>query len=201
MIKALLTDLDGVIRLWDPASDLTIEGEVGLPTGAIRRAAFAPELLSAAITGAITDEQWRGLVVEQLSATFPTVNVAKAIQLWSTPAGEINAAVLALVRACRRQLKVVLVTNATSRLPTDLQRLGIAEEFDSIINSSVVGYYKPHPAIFLAALESAGVMATEAFFIDDSAGNVAAAQQLGMVGHVYQTLTALEAELRRYHLL
>ena len=108
---------------------------------------------------------------------------------------------LDLVRRCRQQAKVVLVTNATSRLAADLQQLGLLAEFDFIINSSVIGYAKPQPAIFHAALAQAGISATEALFVDDSAGNVAAAKGLGLAGHLYQTVAALEAELGRYHLL
>jgi len=58
MIQALLIDLDGVVRLWDPQLDLAIEQECGLSPGALRQAAFAPDLL-AAITGHSRDEEWR----------------------------------------------------------------------------------------------------------------------------------------------
>lgn len=201
MIGALLIDLDGVVRLWDPQLDWAIEQECGLAPGALRQAAFAPDLLTAAITGQCRDEAWRRLVAERLSLTVPAAAAEKAVQLWSTPAGAINPAVLELVRQCRQRVKVVLVTNATSRLTADLQQLGLLDEFDLIVNSSEIGYAKPQPEIFHAALAQVGCNATEALFIDDSAGNVAAAQQLGLAGHHYQTVAALEAELRRHHLL
>lgn len=201
MMQALLIDLDGVIRLWDPQVDLVIEQACGLPPGALRQAAFAPDLLTAAITGQYRDEEWRHLVVQRLCITYPAPAAERVVQLWSKGFGAINAPVLELVRLCRQRVKVVLVTNATSRLAADLQQLGLVDEFDFIVNSSEIGYAKPQPEIFQAALARVGCNATAALFVDDSAGNVAAAQQLGLVGHLYQTVAALETALRRYHLL
>ncbi len=201
MIQALLTDLDGVIRRWDPALEQRAEQATGLPAGALRQAAFAPDLLSAAITGRLTDALWRAQVAERLQPLFPTVNAAQAVALWSASAGEVDSAVLDVVRTCRQKVKVVLVTNATSRLPHDLQRLGLRAEFDHVINSSAVGQCKPHPAIFQAALTTVGVAAPNAFFIDDSADNVAAASQLGLIGHLYQDLDGLRDSLCHYRLL
>jgi putative hydrolase of the HAD superfamily len=197
MLRALLIDFDGVIRLWDSAIDRAAEQATALPAGALKQAAFAPDLLRAAITGQISDKQWRQQVAERLRQKFPTIHVAKAVRLWSVSPGEIDQAVLTLVRACREKVKVVLVTNATSRLPDDLAQLGIEDEFDDIINSSAVGYGKPHPEIFQAALTAAGVTAAEAFFVDDSAINVAAATQLGLVSHHYRGIATLKEELRR----
>jgi len=201
MVQALLTDLDGVIRRWDPAIEQRAEQATGLPAGALRQAAFAPDLLHGAITGQITDELWRTQVAERLQTLFPTVDAAQAVALWSASAGAVDGAVLELVRACRQKVPVILVTNATSRLPQDLQRLGLSEEFDHIINSSVVGYCKPHPAIFQTALATVGVAAPDAVFVDDGAGNVAAASQLGLIGHFYQDLDGLKAALRHHQLL
>ncbi|MBX3012278.1 MAG: HAD-IA family hydrolase [Caldilineaceae bacterium] len=201
MIRALLTDLDGVIRLWDGDADRHTEHICGLPSGALHQAAFAPELLVPAITGQVTDETWRQQVTARLASLVPTAAAAKAVQLWSASAGTIDLALLALVRRCRQQVPVVLVTNATSRLPADLDRLGLLAEFDHIINSSVVGYHKPHPTIYQAALAAAGVTASEAFFLDDSAANVTAASTLGLVGYLYRTPAALQATLHKHGLL
>lgn len=53
--RALLIDLDGVIRTWRSQEDPDRERGFGLPPGAIRRIAFAPEWLMPAITGQIAD--------------------------------------------------------------------------------------------------------------------------------------------------
>lgn len=49
----------------------------------------------------------------------------------------------------------------------DLERLGLAERLDAAVFSSQVGYRKPHPAIYRAALERLGVEPAAAMFAGD----------------------------------
>jgi len=56
--RAVLVDLDGVLRLWPP-NDHALEASHGLPPGALRAPAFAPERLEPAIRGHCTDAAWR----------------------------------------------------------------------------------------------------------------------------------------------
>jgi putative hydrolase of the HAD superfamily len=201
MLNALLTDLDGVIRIWRATQDSDAERTVGLPSGAIKQVAFAPDLLLPAITGQLTDAAWRQQIVERLAQTYPTCDVARAVAIWSEPCGEVDMAMLHLLRRVRHNCPVCLVTNATSRLPADLARLGIFDEFDHIVNSSAVGWAKPEPAIFQAALRAVDVSAAAALFVDDSATNVAAAQALGLAGHHYQSYSQLVQVLESYGIL
>jgi putative hydrolase of the HAD superfamily len=199
--RALLVDLDGVIRHWRGQGDPEIERETGLPPGAIRQAAFADDLLLPAITGRVSDEEWRQTIVTRLAERFPESNAAEAIARWSEPPGEIDGTVLALLDRCRERATIVLVTNATSRLDRDLARLGIADAFDRIVNSSVVGHVKPEPEIFAAALKAAGVPAGAAFFVDDKAEFVAAAEMIGIAGHHFRDLASLRDALTVQQLL
>jgi putative hydrolase of the HAD superfamily len=96
-----------------------------------------------------------------------------------------------LVRACRKgrygsSETAARITNATSRLLTDLEKLNLRDEFDQIINSSVIDVAKPDAAIFHAALQALRVTPENALFVDDSAGHVRAAEALGIRGHIYQ---------------
>lgn len=200
-IKAFLTDLDGVIRIWRATQDSDAECAVGLPGGAIKQVAFAPDLLLPAITGQLTDEAWRQQIGERLAQAYPNLDVVRAVAIWSAPCGEVDVAMLDLLRRVRRQWPVCLVTNATSRLPADLARLGILDAFDHIINSAVVGWAKPAPAIFQAALRAVDVPAAAALFVDDSATNVTAAQALGLAGHHYQSYSQFVQVLESHGIL
>jgi putative hydrolase of the HAD superfamily len=200
-IQALLIDLDGVIRYWNPATFTAAETTYGLPAGALPRTAFAPELLLPAITGVVTDTVWRQQVAAQLQKAYPAADVVGAVAAWSQPAGEVVQPVLALIRQCRRSIPVVLVTNATSRLPIDLATLGIREEFDHVINSSVVGVAKPDVGIFTCALQAVGVPAADALFVDDTKNNVVAAIDLGLYGYHFQSPTGLQKVLQEHGLL
>ena len=196
--RALLIDLDGVMRHWDPGNDARAEAEAGLPSGALRAAAFAPDLLMPAITGRVSDQQWRQSVAEHLGARYPEADAALAVRLWSEPCGRVDATVVALVARCRAHVPAVLVTNATTRLPLDLARLGLDNAFDSIINSAQVGIAKPAPGIFAEALRRVQVSASEALFVDDAPANVAAAAGAGLQAHVYRGAEDLSALFTRY---
>ncbi|MEE4658904.1 MAG: HAD family phosphatase [Halieaceae bacterium] len=77
--------------------------------------------------------------------------------------------------------------------------LPVESLFDFVVDSSEVGMRKPNPAIFEHALSLASVPAEQALFLDDFAGNVSAAEALGMTGILVdgdgdKTVT----DLRRY---
>ncbi len=200
-IRALLTDLDGVIRYWDPAIFEHAEAAHRLPARTLRQLAFAPDLLQPVITGKISDEEWRQQIARRLQTRHVDCDATAAVQQWSRPAGAVVQPVLALIRRCRRRVPVILVTNATSRLQHDLAALDLVKEFDHVINSSVVGVAKPAAGIFAAALAAVDVAADEAFFVDDSAANVSAAQQLGLHAHHFQTVDGLQQSLSDHQLL
>lgn len=109
--------------------------------------------------------------------------------------------ILGILRACRKKAQLALISNATSRLPSDLQRLGIAGDFDYIINSSEVGFTKPDPNIYFAALNTVGATPGQTLFIDDNAGHVAAAMRLGIDGHTYTGANGLRQKLNHLGLL
>jgi putative hydrolase of the HAD superfamily len=85
-----------------------------------------------------------------------------------------------MVRA--KGLRTAIVTNNIreygdawrSRLPLD-------ELFDLVVDSCEEGVRKPDPVIFRTALDRLGVSEpSRAIFLDDFAGNVTAARELGM---------------------
>ncbi|MCY3868921.1 MAG: HAD-IA family hydrolase [Gemmatimonadetes bacterium] len=201
MTNVILTDLDGVIRIWSPEIHLTAERATGLPEGAIPGTAFLDNLLPLVITGQISDDEWRRRIADLLSQDFPEANAERAVELWSASPGEVNSEILGILRACRKKAQLVLISNATSRLSSDLRQLGIAGDFDYIINSSEVGFTKPDPNIYFAALATVGAIPNQALFIDDNAGHVAAATRLGIAGHTYAGADDLRQKLNHLRLL
>ena len=194
-IQALLSDLDGVVRLWPAHVVASAEDAAGLPRGSVHATAFAADLLPLAITGRISDEDWRAEVTTRLQATYPEADARGAVAGWSASPGVINQPVLDLLR--QRRVPVALVTNATTRLPLDLAALGLEREFDHIINSSRIGVAKPERGIFEAALEDLGLAADQVLFVDDDARHVAAAAELGMRSYQFHgDATELEEILR-----
>ena len=80
-----------------------------------------------------------------------------------------------------RGFKLGVISNFDSRVYTVMQSLGIHEFFDTVSISSEIGYAKPHPGIFLAAIEALGVPAARILVVGDSLmDDVQAGQLSGM---------------------
>ena len=82
----------------------------------------------------------------------------------------------------RAGLLVAVVSNTEDgRLRDSLEAAGLADKFDLMVDSHVVGLRKPDPAIFGYALERLGVEPAEAAFVGDSyAHDALAARAVGM---------------------
>ena len=65
-------------------------------------------------------------------------------------------------------VRCFIVSNHLWELPEVATSLGLDGVIESVLTSARVGYRKPHPAIYGAALRAAGVAASEALFVGDS---------------------------------
>jgi len=183
LIEHILIDFDGVLRHW-PRSYTPIEAKYDLPAHSIVTAAFAEKLLTPAIRGTISDDEWRRRIEECLLRKYPKSQARKAIIEWSVEIGDIDGHLLGWLRSFDNAT-LSLVTNATSRLDADLSTHGIAHSFDHIFNSSEIGFIKPEPQYYSYVLNNLGVRACDTVYIDDSVENVEAARQLGVHSHHY----------------
>lgn len=179
MIRAVVFDLDGVLRRWPSRQAWAIERRHSLPRGSIVAAATEPALLDLAVTGASTDPEWRGEIARALGGRFGP-NAARAVAEWSALVGVVDPSMLQLVRDVRRTAKVALLTNATTRLAADLDTLGLADEFDLVMNSADLHLAKPDRGVFLATAERLALECTQCVVVDDEARNVVAARAVGM---------------------
>lgn len=60
-----------------------------------------------------------------------------------------------------------VISNADGKIAAVLERCGIADCFASITDSGLVGYEKPHRAIFEAALRAMGTPAAQSLYVGD----------------------------------
>jgi putative hydrolase of the HAD superfamily len=77
------------------------------------------------------------------------------------------ASLLTALRETHR-LAVVSNTHSSTMVPELLAGAGMAELFDAVVLSVDVGWRKPHPRMYAAALEAMRVPAAEAIFVGDS---------------------------------
>jgi putative hydrolase of the HAD superfamily len=164
--RALLIDLDGVLRRWDPSSASAAEEAYGLEPGVLLRTAMSWDLLRPAVSGEMTDAEWMGLVASRLP--LPEAEATAAVTRWQSDRGSVDEAVLGLVRDVRAAgLPVGLATNATDRLRPDLESLGLAGEFDLILSSWEMKIHKPAPEFFSRACAALGLQPPWVLFVDD----------------------------------
>jgi putative hydrolase of the HAD superfamily len=164
--RALLIDFDGVLRRWDPSVALAVEKSNGLEPGTLEKTAFAWEVLQHAISGAMTDAEWMQVTASRLPLPEPAAS--DAVAEWQLHRGTVDPDVLSFVREVRAAGRpVALATNATDRLPGDLELLGLTGEFDAILNSSDLKIHKPAPEFFAKAVEALGVAPGWTLMLDD----------------------------------
>jgi epoxide hydrolase-like predicted phosphatase len=98
--------------------------------------------------------------------------------------GGINRTVVECARTLRVEgVKTALVTNNAAEFREGWRRsIPVEELFDVVVDSSEEGVRKPDPRIFERTLQRLGVEPTRSVFLDDYAGNVSAAEALGIRG-------------------
>lgn len=199
--RALLCDVDGVLRLWPPGAMTGADLAHGLPEGTLAGTAFHPDHLLPAITGQVTDEEWREGIAAALADLCGGPDRGRSlVAAWTNVPGTVDHEVAELLTAARDHVPVVLVSNATTRLESDLAALGLADLAADAVNTSRVGVAKPDPRVYRIAAERAGAAPGECAFVDDSATNVAAARELGMAGVHHRGPADLRAALERWGL-
>ena len=98
--------------------------------------------------------------------------------------GEIPTTVAALRRAKAAGMPVYGLTNfGAETFPPSARRFDFLRLFDTVVVSGEEGVIKPDPAIFHILIDRTGLDPATTAFIDDSAANIATADELGFVTH------------------
>ena len=198
-IEAVLCDVDGVLRHWDADVTVALERRYGLAAGVLLGTAFAPTRLLPAITGQVEDGEWRaGIAADLAERWLPAERAAELVEAWSRSVGQLDEQVCELLVWARRWVPVALVSNGTTRLESDLARLGVTNRLDPVVvNSARIGTAKPDARIYLEAARAAGVPPEHCLFVDDTPGHVHAARELGLAALLHQGPDGLRTALAR----
>lgn len=94
---------------------------------------------------------------------------------------ELNPSIWPIARAAKDTYSVGLLTNMYPRMLNAIKAKELIPDiaWNSIIDSSVVGYQKPEPGIFEAAEKMVKTEPHTIFFIDNSSEHIAAAAERG----------------------
>jgi putative hydrolase of the HAD superfamily len=185
--EALLLGFDGVLRRHDPAVDAAVEERFGLPGGTVLGTMMEWPRYLPAVTGHQTHAEWLDGVAVWLAERVGGEERARSLVFeLDRYRGEIVPEVLAFVREVRAAgLPVALATNATDDLAGNLERFGIADEFDAVVNSWEIGAHKPSREFFQAACQAVRVKPQRCLFVDDNDRNVRGARAAGLSAYRY----------------
>lgn len=136
------------------------------------------------------EENWRGFFsfwMQFLGVTekdFPEIlkkiyERHQRVHLWSWLDPEAKDTLAALHT---RGYRLAIISNADGEVPAAMARLGVAEYFEHIIDSALVGVEKPDPRIFAMTLEKLHLPGATCLYVGDHYDNdVIGARDAGLV--------------------
>ena len=152
------------------------------------------DLIRSFDTGEIESEDFYREVIQKLEADVGKKNFFRMYN----DVFSLNLPVLDLLRRLKTNHKLILLSN------TDVERFGFIQKkfpeilfFDEYVLSYEAGYMKPHPEIYMRALNKARIRAEECVFLDDLQENIEGAECVGMNVILYEPHTDLEAKLKQ----
>ena len=115
-IQAVLFDLDGVIRHFDPRHAAGIERDHALPPGSIEAFAFSSPIIEEVTTGRITRSAWVSAIGRHIGDTAAAV-------AWGEQPFTADRAVLELIDDLRSAgYRTAVLTNGTDGIPDEIGR-------------------------------------------------------------------------------
>jgi len=198
-ITTVVFDLGGVLIDWDPRylyRKLMAEDEVEpflteVGFFAWNHAQDAGGPWSDAVEALATEHPHRRDLIAAFPDRFP-----------ETLGGAIEGTVALLEELRRAGTRLLALTNWSSEtFPVARDTFGFLEHFEGIVVSGEEGVGKPDPALFQILLERYALVPHQTVFIDDSAANVSAAAELGLVALRFSDPGRLRADLSRLGLL
>ncbi|MBU0589132.1 MAG: HAD-IA family hydrolase [Gammaproteobacteria bacterium] len=177
MLKAVFFDFDGVLTTDKTGSATTthyISQKTGIELSTVK-AAFARHNTALTLGKTTHSEIWRQLC-DDLGQSLSISLLHEAFE--STP---LNKEMFTLARSLRQAYLVGIITdNKKDRIDYLRRQHNLDALFDFVIVSAEVGSDKGEQSIFLTALRSTGVKASEAVFIDNNKENLMVPSALGM---------------------
>ena len=190
-LRAVVSDLDGVLRHFDPSLWAEVDRVAGTPEGTSFTAILHHPFLEEVVRGRGTHREWRELSAAALVEAGSTSEAAEAaVRTWLASPARVDQELLAELEALRRDgLGVFVLTNGTDRVPEELEELGLTaflgEVLRFLLNTSDLGAAKPDQEAFARAharieQELGTELRPEQIgFLDDSARHVRGASRFG----------------------
>ena len=197
MIEAILFDFDGVIRQWDESDLWTFETEANIERGTVFAVAFSKELHVPLTRGELTWAQWKD-ETERILVESHGAFIRPIVRRFFAFEGRIDLDMVKLIKQLPKNLRLGILTNNHDRFEEYLQRVGVAELFDAVINTHRIGVAKPEKLAYQKAVSHLSVEPQNCLFIDDVEGNVDGGEAAGLKCHHFQNQTGLVEFLKKF---
>jgi HAD superfamily hydrolase (TIGR01509 family) len=153
MLAPIASDRHPTLEQWQALERRTkIEFDRGIESGRVDRGfwwIFHTYLLDDLNEG-------RGLAQELVRNTQDSAN-------WD----QLLPGTRAVLERIRQKYRIAVISNADGKIENVLSRCGIADCFESITDSGIVGFEKPRAEIFEAALRTMNVRADQSLYVGD----------------------------------
>jgi len=180
--KAVIFDLDGVITdtahyhylAWKRTAD-----SIGAPFDE----AFNEQLKGVDRMGSlrlILARAPRSYSTEEQLALAEAKNAHYQELIATMTPGDLLPGVLRALEQVRNAGLRIGLASVSKNAFTVLDRLGIRERFDDVVDAATIQNSKPHPEIFLTAAAHLGVAPLECLGVEDAAAGVASIKDAGM---------------------
>ncbi len=176
-LKAVLFDAGNTLLFLDyPRMAVGVGAATGLPLTGPQLEAQAPAAARALERGNVTDRERASRYLETLFelAGVPATGretvrstllaLHQERHLW---AGLRDGTMAAMEKLRAAGLRLAVVSNSDGRAEEGLAAAGLLEQFEFVIDSQLVGFEKPDPRIFAAALDRLGLGPAEAIYVGD----------------------------------
>lgn len=197
MIEAILFDFDGVIRQWDESDLWTFETEANIERGTVFAVAFSKELHAPLTRGELTWAQWKD-ETERILVESHGAFIRPIVRRFFAFEGRIDLNMVKLIKQLPKNLRLGILTNNHDRFEEYLQRVGVAELFDAVINTHRIGVAKPEKLAYQKAVSRLSVEPENCLFVDDVEGNVDGGEAAGLKCHHFQNQTGLVEFLKKF---
>lgn len=93
---------------------------------------------------------------------------------------EIFPGVISLLQSLRKKNAKIALASSSKNAKTVIDKLGIRDWFEVIVDGTMITHSKPDPEIFLLAAERLGVSPKDCIVVEDAEAGVEAAKSAGM---------------------
>ncbi|HVW76952.1 MAG TPA: HAD family phosphatase [Alloacidobacterium sp.] len=200
-ITTILWDVGGVLLTngWDHKERAAVLSRFGMNRGEFEER--HPEANDAWEKGLLTVEEYLQKTVFYQPRNFTAEDFLAAMKYESKVLEDSALGILSSLAASERVLLGMLNNEARELNDYRINRFKLQNFFKVFLSSCYVGLRKPDEHIFRLALNVLQREPREVAFVDDRAGNVEAANAVGMHGIQYRGAEQLKSDLNRLGIL